>query len=58
MPSLATTFSDKQNTSEAKFTEKRQNLDSYKNGKQNYKQSKNFQKTVHKSKIAVLTARL
>ena len=59
MPSLATTFSDKQKTSEAKFTEKRQNLDSYsKNGKQNYKQSKNFQKTVHKSKIAVLTARL
>ena len=29
MQSLTTTFSDKQKTSEAKFNEKRQNLDSY-----------------------------
>ena len=44
MQSLTTTFSDKQKTSQSKFIEKRQNLDSYsKNGKQNYKQSKNVQ---------------
>ena len=29
MQSLTTTFSDKQKTNEAKFNEKRQNLDSY-----------------------------
>ena len=41
MESLTTTFSDKWKTSEAKFNEKRQILDSYrKNGKENCKQSK------------------
>ena len=44
MQSLTTTFSEKQKTSEAKFNEKRQNLASdSKNGKQNYKQSKNVE---------------
>ena len=44
MQSLTKTFSEKWNTSEAKFNEKRQNLDSdSKNGKQNYKQSKNVE---------------
>ena len=38
------TFFDKQQTSEAKLDEKRQNLDSYsKNAKKNYKQGKNVQ---------------
>ena len=37
-------ISDKQKTSEAKFNEKRKNLDSdSKNGKQHYKQSKNVE---------------
>ena len=41
---LTTTFSKKQKTSEAKFNENRQNLDSdSKKGKQNYKQSKNVE---------------
>ena len=44
MQSLTTTFSKKKKTSEAKFNEKRQHLDSdSKNGKQNYKQSKNVE---------------
>ena len=44
MQSLTTTFSEKEKTSEAKFTKKRQNpdLDS-KNGKQSYKQRKNVE---------------
>ena len=38
MQSLTTTFSEKYKTSEAKFNEKRQNLDSdSKNGKETYK---------------------
>ena len=42
MQSLTTTFSEKYKTSEAKFNEKRQNLDSdSKNGKQTCKQRKN-----------------
>ena len=44
MQSLTTTFSEKWKTSEAKFNEKRQNLDSdSKNGKQTYKQRKNLE---------------
>ena len=44
MQSLTITFSEKQKTSEAKFKEKQQNLDSDgKNGKQNYKQGKNVE---------------
>ena len=44
MQSLTTTFSEKYKTSEAKFNEKRQNLDSdSKNGKQTYKQRKNVE---------------
>ena len=40
MQSLTTTFSEKQKTSEAKFNEKQQNLDSdNKNGKQSYLQT-------------------
>ena len=59
MQSLTTTFSDREKTSEAKFKEKRQNLDSNSIiGEQNYKEGKNVQQTVHKSKIPVLTARL
>ena len=58
MQSLTTTFSEKQKTNEAKFNEKRQNLDSDStNGTQPYKQRKNFEETVHKSKIAVLQAK-
>ena len=42
MKSLKTTFSDKQETSEAKFNEKRQNLDSYnKNGKKKLQTEEN-----------------
>ena len=44
MQSLTITFSEKYKNSEAKFNEKRQNLDSdSKNGKQTYKQSKNVE---------------
>ena len=44
MQSLTTNFSEKQETSKAKFNEKWQNLDSdSKNGKQKYKQSKNVE---------------
>ena len=43
---------EKYKTSEAKFNEKRQNLDSdSKNGKQNYKQNKYVKQTVQKCKI-------
>ena len=42
MQSLTTTFSEKSKTSEAKFNEKRHNLDSdSKNGKQTYTQKEN-----------------
>ena len=50
------TFEKKQ-TGEAKFNEKRRRLGSdSRNGKQNYKQSKNVELTLQRNKISVLTA--
>ena len=44
-------------TGDAKFNEKQRKLDSdSRNGKQNYKQSKIIELTLHRSKISVLTA--